>query len=158
MKSFSDKMRTTAAVSAASLAIVLCGAAPEASAQDARTQALERQLQQLEASLQAVRNELDQVKAESAREAQRLMQIEQKSTSIEKRQAVEAQKIAKIEESTASTERNPNSKAHMVFFRGGYARSNDLRNGVSIQSGGAGGAGGRRIGMPGISARGWISI
>lgn len=143
MKYFSDKMRTTAAVSAASLAIVLSGAAPEASAQDARTQALERQLQQLEASLQAVRNELDQVKAESARDAQRLIQIEQKSTSIEKRQTVEAQKIAKIEENAVSVEGAPDRKSHMVFFRGGYAHSNDLRNGVSIQSGGAGGAGGQ---------------
>lgn len=143
MKYFFDKMQTTAAVSAASLAIVISVAAPAASAQDARTQALEQQLRQLEASLQAVRNELNQVKAESAREAQRLMQIEQKSTSIEKRQAVDAQKIAKIEESGASFERTPDQKAHMVFFRGGYARSNDLRNGVSIQSGGIGGAGGQ---------------
>lgn len=143
MKYFFDKMQTTAAVSAASLAVVISVAAPAASAQDARTQALEQQLRQLEASLQAVRNELNQVKAESAREAQRLMQIEQKSTSIEKRQAVDAQKIAKIEESGASFERTPDQKAHMVFFRGGYARSNDLRNGVSIQSGGIGGAGGQ---------------
>ncbi|SEO05287.1 hypothetical protein SAMN05216404_110126 [Nitrosospira multiformis] len=143
MKYFFDKMQTTAAVSAASLAIVISVAAPAASAQDARTQALEQQLRQLEASLQAVRNELNQVKAESAREAQRLIQIEQKSTSIEKRQAVDAQKIAKIEESGVSFERTPDQKAHMVFFRGGYARSNNLRNGVSIQSGGIGGAGGQ---------------
>jgi hypothetical protein len=143
MKYFLDKMQSTAAVSAASLAIVISVAAPAASAQDARTQALEQQLRQLEMSLQAVRNELNQVKAESAREAQRLMQIEQKSTSIEKRQAADAQKIAKIEESGASFERTSDQKTHMVFFRGGYARSNDLRNGVSIQSGGIGGAGGQ---------------
>ncbi|ABB75069.1 hypothetical protein SAMN05216403_1114 [Nitrosospira multiformis ATCC 25196] len=143
MKYFLDKMQSIAAVSAASLVIVISVAAPAASAQDARTQALEQQLRQLEMSLQAVRNELNQVKAESAREAQRLMQIEQKSTSIEKRQAADAQKIAKIEESGASVERTSDQKAHMVFFRGGYARSNDLRNGVSIQSGGIGGAGGQ---------------
>ncbi|SEA56056.1 hypothetical protein [Nitrosospira multiformis] len=143
MKYFLDKMQSTAAVSAASLAVVISVAAPAASAQDARTQALEQQLRQLEMSLQAVRNELNQVKAESAREAQRLMQIEQKSTSIEKRQAADAQKIAKIEESGASFERTSDQKTHMVFFRGGYARSNDLRNGVSIQSGGIGGAGGQ---------------
>jgi hypothetical protein len=143
MKHFSGKRRTTAVVSAASLAIVISVAAPPVSAQDARTQALEQQLRQLETSLRAVRNELEQVKADSARDAQRLMQIEQKSTSIEKRQAVDTQKIAKIEESGVSFERTPDQKAHMVFFRGGYARSNDLRNGVSIQSGGAGGAGGQ---------------
>ena len=83
------------------------------------------------------------MKAESARDAQRLMQIEQKSASIEKRQVVEAQKVAKIEETAASTRRILDSSPHMLFFRGGYARSNDLRNGVSIQSGGIGGAGGQ---------------
>ena len=41
MKSFSDKMRTAAAVSAGSLAIIISVAAPPVSAQDARTQALE---------------------------------------------------------------------------------------------------------------------
>ena len=143
MKYFFDKMQSTAAVSAASLAVVISVAAPAASAQDARTQALEQQLRQLETSLRAVRNELEQVKAESARDAQRLMQIEQKSTSIEKRQVVEAQKVAKIEETAASTRRILDSSPHMLFFRGGYARSNDLRNGVSIQSGGIGGAGGQ---------------
>src|SRR6187551_2587098 len=120
MKHFSGKRRMATAVSAASLAVVIFVAAPPVSAQDARTQALEQQLRQLETSLRAVRNELEQVKAESARDAQRLMQIEQKSTSIEKRQAVDTQKIAKIEESGASFERTSDQKAHMVFFRGGY--------------------------------------
>src|SRR5688500_3387887 len=106
MKYFFDKMQTTAAVSAASFAIVISVAAPAASAQDTITQAMEHQLRQLEASLQSVRYDLNQVKAESAREAQRLMQSEHKSTSIEKRQVVDAQKIAKIEESGVSFERN----------------------------------------------------
>lgn len=143
MKHFSGRMRATVSVSAALLAIVISTVAPKVSAQDARTQALERQLKQLEASLQAVRGELDQVKEESAREAQRLMKVEEKSTSMEKRQAVEAQKVAKIEETSASSEKRENSASHMLFFRGGWARSDELRDGVSIQSGGLGGAGGR---------------
>ena len=73
--------------------------------------------------------------AAALQDAQRLMQIEQKSTSIEKRQVVEAQKIAKIEETAVSARKILDSSPHMLFFRGGYARSNDLRNGVSIQSG-----------------------
>src|SRR5690606_41011478 len=68
MKYFSDEIRLVAGIAAASLAIVLSSAAPHVSAQDARTQALERSIRQLEASLQAVRNELEQVKAESARD------------------------------------------------------------------------------------------
>ena len=70
MTYFSDEIRPVAGIAAASLAIVLSSAAPQVLAQDARTQALERSIRQLEASLQAVRGELEQVKAESARDAQ----------------------------------------------------------------------------------------
>ena len=142
MKHF-EKTRQAISVAVASLAIVMATVAPQVSAQDARTQALERSLKELEASLQAVRNELNQIKSESARETQKLMKIEERSASIEKRQALEAQKVSKIEEVAASAEKRQNSKNHMLFFRGGFARSDDLRNGVSIQSGGAGGAGGQ---------------
>lgn len=89
MKHFCGRMGATVSVSAALLAIVISTVAPNVSAQDARTQALERQLKQLEASLQAVRGELDQVKADSAREAQKLMRIEEKSTSMEKRETLD---------------------------------------------------------------------
>jgi len=140
---FFCKTRLGVGAAAASLAIVMASAAPQVSAQDARTQALERSLKELEASLRAVRNELDQIKADSARDAQKLMKVEEMSSSIEKRQALEAQKVAKIEEAAGSVERSQKSRSHMLFFRGGYARTNDLRDGVSIQSGGAGGAGGQ---------------
>lgn len=143
MKHFFDKTRPTVSVAAASLAIVMSTVVPQVSAQDARTQALERSLKQLEASLQAIRNELNQVKAESARDAQKLMKIEEKSASIEKRQGLEAQKVTKIEEVAASMEKRRYSRDHMLFFRGGFAHSNDHRNGVSIQSSGLGGAGGQ---------------
>ena len=137
-----DKARLTARAAAA-VAIVMTVIAPRVAAQDIRTQALEQSIKQLEASLQAVRNELNQLKSESARDAQRLVKMEEKSTSIEKRQAQEAQKVAKIEEVAASGEKRHNNRNHMVFFRGGYAHTNDHRNGVSIQSGGLGGAGGQ---------------
>ncbi|MEO8767110.1 MAG: porin family protein [Nitrosospira sp.] len=143
MKHFFDKTRLAVSVAAVSLAIVMASVAPGALAQDARTQALEQSLKQLEASLQAIRNELNQVKAESARDTQKLIKVEEKSASMEKQQALEAQKITKIEEVAASMEKRSGSKSHMVFFRGGYAHSNELRNGVSIQSGGLGGAGGQ---------------
>lgn len=143
MKRFFDKTRLSVSVAAASLAIVMATVAPRVSAQDARTEALERSLRQLEASMQAIRSELNQLKSESARDTQKLMKMEERSTSMEKRQAVEAQKVTKIEEVAASVEKRPDSKSHMLFFRGGFAHSNELRNGVSIQSGGLGGAGGQ---------------
>lgn len=143
MKYFSDEIRLVAGIAAASLAIVLSSAAPQVSAQDARTQALERSIRQLEASLQAVRNELEQVKAESARDAQKLMRIEEKSVAIERRQAAESQKTIPVADTTGSGDIRSRNKNHMVFFRGGYAHMNDQRNGVSIQSNGLGGAGGQ---------------
>ena len=84
MTYFSDEIRPVAGIAAASLAIVLSSAAPQVLAQDARTQALERSIRQLEASLQAVRGELEQVKAESARDAQKLLKMEEKSAAMER--------------------------------------------------------------------------
>jgi hypothetical protein len=143
MKLFFDKTRLSVSVVAASLAIVMATVAPRVAAQDARTEALERSLRQLEASMQAIRSELNQLKSESARDTHKLMKMEERSVSMEKRQAVEAQKVTKIEQVTASVEKRPDNKSHMLFFRGGFAHSNELRNGVSIQSGGLGGAGGQ---------------
>ncbi len=153
MKHFFDKTRLVVSVAAVSLAIVMATVAPRASAQDARTQALEQSLKQLEASLQAIRNELNQVKAESAREARKIMKIEEMSTSMEKRQALEAQKVTKIEEVAASVEKRQNSRHHMLFFRGGFAHSNELRNGVPYKVVVLAAPEGRRIEMRGISER-----
>ncbi|MEO7559100.1 MAG: porin family protein [Nitrosospira sp.] len=143
MKQFFDKTRLSISGAAASFVIVMATVAPQASAQDARAEALERSLKQLEVSMQAIRSELNQLKSESARDTHKLMKIEEKSTSMEKRQAAEARKVTKIEEAAASGEKRPGGKSHMLFFRGGFAHSNEFRNGVSIQSGGLGGAGGQ---------------
>lgn len=143
MKHFFVKGRPIVRIIAMLLAVVMSTVVPQVSAEDAKTQALERSLKQLEVSLQAVRKELEQVKAESALEAQKLMKVEEASASMEKRQAQEAQKVTKIEEVAASVEKRQNSRHHMLFFRGGFARSNELRNGVSIESNGLGGAGGQ---------------
>ncbi len=143
MKQFFDKTRRSVSGATASLVIVMATVAPQAWAQDARTEALERSLRQLETSMQAIRSELNQLKSESARDTHKLMKMEERSASMEKQQAVEAQKVTKIEQVAASVEKRPDSKSHMLFFRGGFAHSNELRNGVSIQSGGLGGAGGQ---------------
>lgn len=143
MKQFFDKTRRSVSGATASLVIVMATVAPQAWAQDARTEALERSLRQLETSMQAIRSELNQLKSESARDTHKLMKMEERSASMEKQQAVEAQKVTKIEQVAGSVEKRPDSKSHMLFFRGGFAHSNELRNGVSIQSGGLGGAGGQ---------------
>jgi hypothetical protein len=137
------KIRPAGSAGAALLAFVMMMPAPAALGQNARTEALEQSLKQLEASMQAIRNELNQLKSESARDTQKLMKIEERSVAVEKRQAAEVQKVAKLEEAAAAGEKQPGGKTHMLFFRGGFAHSDHLRNGVSIQSSGLGGPGGQ---------------
>ena len=143
MKCYCEKTCLAGGITAALLALVMAMAAPQVLAQSARTKALEQSLRQLEVSMQAIRTELNQLKSESARGAHKLMRVEERSVSAEKRQAVEAQKVAEMEEAAALAEKRSDSKLHMVFFRGGFAHSTHLRNGVSIQSLGLGGPGGQ---------------
>ncbi len=149
MKHFFDKTRLAVRVAVGSLVIVMATVAPPASAQDARTQALERALKQMESQLQALRNELNQVKSESVREAQKVMAIEEKTIQIEEKASrakeytrTAQEKAEHAAEMAELTDKRLDRKSHMLFFRGGFAHANDPRNGVSINSGGAGGAGG----------------
>lgn len=86
---------------------------PQALSQEANTSVLKEQIRTLEWQLQSIRNELDRVKDDTARDAQKVREIERSVTS---NPAIESK------------------GKHMVFFRGGYARNDDKRNGVSIQS------------------------
>lgn len=143
MQHFLDKTRLAVRVATGSLLIVIATVAPQAAAQDAKTKTLEQALRQLEVQLQAIRNELNQVKSESAQEAQRVIKIEEMAVSAEKRQAQAAQKVTNVAEKADSLETRFDRKNNMVFFRGGFAHNIDHRNGVSMQSGGLGGAGGQ---------------
>lgn len=87
-----EETRLAGGVTAAQLPLVIIMAAPQVAGQNARTEALEQSLRQLEAGMQAIRSELNQLKSDSAREAQKLIKIEERSVSVEQRQAAEAQK------------------------------------------------------------------
>lgn len=149
MKYILDKTRLAVRVAAASLVIVMATIAPQASAQDARTQALERALKQMEVQLQALRNELNQVKSESAREAQKVMAIEEKTIQIEEKTLRAKEKTRTAQEKAEHAiemadvlDKQAGRKSHMLFFRGGFAHADHSRNGVSINSTGLGGTGG----------------
>ena len=149
MKYFLGNPRLAIRVTTGSLLIAIAMVAPQASAQDARTQALERALKQLEAQLKVLQGELNQVKSESAREAQKVTAIEEKTIKIE-------EKASKVKEYTRTAqekaehaiemadilEKQAGHKSHMLFFRGGFAHADHSRNGVSILSSGAGTGGG----------------
>lgn len=90
--------------------------APQVLAAGTSTQALEAQIKLLEEQLQSIRGELDRVKTDTVRNEQKIQQNEQS--------------VASVRAQSTAEEKDK----HMLFFRGGFAHSNDLRNGVSIQS------------------------
>lgn len=93
--------------------LLLTMASSQAMAQASSTNALEEQIKIMEQQLQTVRGELDRIKSNAVQDAQ---------------------KVRALEQSAATRAPVAAGGKHMVFFRGGYARSNNLRNGVSIQS------------------------
>jgi len=93
--------------------LLLTMASSPVTAQGNTTRALEEQIRTMEQQLQTIRGELDRVKSNAAQDSQ---------------------KVRALEQSAATQSSAPGSSKHMIFFRGGYSRSNNLRNGVSIQS------------------------
>ncbi|MCB1936631.1 MAG: porin family protein [Nitrosomonas sp.] len=98
--------------------------APQVAAHD-RAQALERKVQELENMLRAVQSELNAVKTEAESRA-----VEAKNEAV----AAKAEAVAAREEVSKVSSVGGGNKNHRVFFRGGWARSDNTHNGVSIES------------------------
>lgn len=111
MKYTFGKKQLALSVIVGSFAMAAATVAPQASAQN---------VQQLEEQLKSIQNQLDEIKAQSIQEAQKVKQIEKNV--IENRQSF-----------VPGTGQAQN-KNHRVFFRGGWARANEQHNGVSIES------------------------
>ncbi|WP_027159716.1 porin family protein [Methylobacter luteus] len=87
---------------------------------NSRAEALEAQMNQMQQMMQSMQSELNRVKAESTRpsaESEKVQELDQWMTSV-KSQPVEAD----------------DHHDNTLFFRGGYAHSDNARNGVSIES------------------------
>jgi len=106
-------------------------AAPQALAYkddaDSKIRALQSQINQMSEMLSSMQSELARVRAESSQTDPKLRELEDWMTSV---------KNKPVEEKT---------KDNMVFFRGGFARQDHKRNGVSIYSDVAG----SQLGLPG---------
>lgn len=131
MKYFLQKGKSAANfVTSASLLIIFAVATPQVYAQDAATQ----RIQQLENTLQEIQNELNRIKAESAR----TQEMQNELNRVKAESARTTQKVEQIQETRTSKEQidfeGMSDKRIMLFFRGGYARSDEHRNGVSIES------------------------
>lgn len=95
--------------------------APQIFAEGASTQVLEEQIRLLEQQLQSIRGELDRVKSDAVQHEQKVDQRLRAVASEERREHQEHE----VEHA---------AHKHMLFFRGGFARADHFRNGVSIQS------------------------
>lgn len=113
MKQFFPKKRSTSGFLIGVFGVMAAMVSPQVLAQDAATRLLEEQVRTLEQQLQSIRGELDKVKTDTAKDAQ---------------------KVKELEQSTVSFGNMAPKGKHMVFFRGGFAHNDHKRSGVSIQS------------------------
>jgi len=105
------KMRFTFGGIGKMFAIMLIGVASQAMAQEDAA----NRVRQLENRLQDIQNEINRIRIESARTTQKVEEFQQSAPTLE--------------EICAGC-----SKRTMLFFRGGYARSDEHRNGTTLES------------------------
>ena len=131
MKYFWQKEKLTARCFAGSLLLTLTIAAPQVLAQDAAAQ----RIRQLENKLQEIQNELIRMKTESAQTTRKVDQIQETSTQTT-RKVEQIQETAQQQKAMKSDDvvSDVIEKRTMLFFRGGFARSDEHRNGATLES------------------------
>ena len=102
---------------------------------------VDQRVRQLEKKLQEIQDELIRIKTESAQTTRKMDQIQETSTQTTK-------KVEQIQEASQKAEQFPKTAADagdvsftevsekrtMLFFRGGFARSDEHRNGTTLES------------------------
>ncbi len=102
---------------------------------------VDQRVRQLEKKLQEIQDELIKIKSESSLTTRKVDQIQETSTQTTK-------KVEQIQEAAQKTEQPQNTAADtgdvsfaevsekrtMLFFRGGFARSDEHRNGTTLES------------------------
>lgn len=130
MKYFWQKEKLTARCVASSLLLTLTIATPQVLAQDAAAQ----RIRQLENKLQEIQNELIRMKTESAQTTRKVDQI-QETSSQTTRKVEQIQQTAQQQKATIDAgDSDVVEKRTMLFFRGGFARSDEHRNGTTLES------------------------
>ena len=132
MNNFFQKGRSTLHFVAGSLFCASTLIASQAIAQDSSAQ----RIKQLENTLREIQNELNKIKAESVQTTKKVEQIQETSTQttkkVEQIQETRSQQ-AGIKEAGTTFE-GVSEKRTMLFFRGGFARSDSHRNGTTLES------------------------
>lgn len=132
MKYFLQKKKFANNFSASSLLLALTLASPQVLAQDAANQ----RIRQLENALQQIQQELANIKAEAAK----TQEIQNELNRVKAESAQTTQKVERIQQVTERSQpaemdfEGVSEKRTMLFFRGGYARSDSLRNGTTLES------------------------
>lgn len=132
MKYFLQKKKFANNMLASSLLLTFTLASPQLFAQDAANQ----RIRQLENALQQIQQELANIKAEAAK----TQEIQNELNRVKAESAQTTQKVERIQQVTERSQpagmdfEGVSEKRTMLFFRGGYARSDSLRNGTTIES------------------------
>lgn len=132
MKYFLQKKKFANNILASSLLLTFTLASPQLFAQDAANQ----RIRQLENALQQIQQELANIKAE----ASKTQEIQNELNRVKAESAQTTQKVERIQQVTERSQPasmdfdGVSEKRTMLFFRGGYARSDSLRNGTTIES------------------------
>ncbi|MBX3615635.1 porin family protein [Nitrosomonas sp.] len=132
MKYFLQKEKLINNFVTSSLLLALVASSPQVLAQDSTSQ----RIKQLENALQEIQSELSRIKAESAR----TQEIQTELNRVKAESAQTTQKVDRIQQVTERSQQESmdfegvSEKRTLLFFRGGYARSDSLRNGTTLES------------------------
>lgn len=132
MKYFLQKEKLINNFVTSSLLLALVASSPQVLAQDSTSQ----RIKQLENALQEIQSELSRIKAESAR----TQEIQTELNRVKAESAQTTQKVDRIQQVTERSQQasmdfeGVSEKRTLLFFRGGYARSDSLRNGTTLES------------------------
>lgn len=131
MEKIFGRMRVTSRIAAGSIVFMAALHAPQALATDSA-----QRIRQLENALQQIQAELNKMKTESVQTTRKVDQIQESSTQTTKKVEQIQQTTQRVEErqKVASTVEGMGERRKMLFFRGGYARSDEHRNGATLES------------------------
>ncbi len=134
MENLFGRMRITSRIAAGSIVCLAALHAPQALATDSA-----QRIRQLENALQQIQAELNKMKTESVQTTRKVDQIQETSTQTTKKVEQIQETTQRVEERqkvrvTAGGAEEIGEKRTMLFFRGGYARSDEHRNGATLES------------------------
>lgn len=141
MNKLVNRVRKASRIAASSVVATAVLISPQAFAQDTAAD----RIRMLEEKLQAIHMELERVKSESAKAAQKVNVIEQTTSQTIQKMDTTVQKVDRIEKENTALQQvvdplkervglDVTEKQRKLFFRGGFAHMMEAREGSSLRS------------------------